>query len=187
MDGFESQGAAAHAPRPSFLVIQHAPLMHSTFIDTMDFSYRALEENILISPGYLFTRKRTYYNCMRIHAGEWGRISGVPSRGWRRCSSSPRPTIVDRFCMKTLSCWLSIPRRSGCWHTSFSADGSKAAVKGKTISAEGVQESLGGRVGGDSPHCFEKITRCRFESSVFLPRRRSGRRGWLRAPRGPPA
>ena len=40
--------------------------------DTMALYYRALEENILIAPGCLFTRKKSYSNCMRIHAGEWG-------------------------------------------------------------------------------------------------------------------
>ncbi len=39
--------------------------------DTMDLYFRALEENILIAPGCLFSRKGGFSNCMRINAGSW--------------------------------------------------------------------------------------------------------------------
>lgn len=40
--------------------------------DTMRLYYRALEENILIAPGCLFTRKNDFSCCMRLYAGAWG-------------------------------------------------------------------------------------------------------------------
>lgn len=40
-------------------------------IDTFDIYQEALKEQILITPGILFTMKDKYCNCMRLNAGVW--------------------------------------------------------------------------------------------------------------------
>ncbi len=58
-------------------------------LDTMDLYYRALEENILIAPGRLFSRKEGFSNCMRINATSWNlRIERAIRRLGQMCAEA---------------------------------------------------------------------------------------------------
>jgi len=60
-------GTTVTEPDGGFLLWVTLPPQH----DAMDLYYRALDENILIAPGQLFSRKEGFSNCMRINAANW--------------------------------------------------------------------------------------------------------------------
>lgn len=60
-------GTTVTNPEGGFLLWVTLPQGH----DTMELYFRALEENILIAPGCLFSRHEGFSNCMRINAASW--------------------------------------------------------------------------------------------------------------------
>lgn len=61
------KGTRASCPEGGMLVWVELP----ESLDTMDIYQTALAKSIMIAPGFLFTMKGKYTNCMRLNAGIW--------------------------------------------------------------------------------------------------------------------
>ena len=86
LDCFPS-GTTVTNPDGGFLLWVTLPPGH----DTMALYFRALEENILIAPGCLFSRREGFLNCMRINAASWSiRVDRAIRRLGAMLAESPR-------------------------------------------------------------------------------------------------